>query len=180
MCFRTVQVVLNANRLEPRLGPTYEGCSGSSLNFVVLYSFTKVSDWNSSTTDTEHFQIYAWCNTWKLFVFVLNIGFHRNKGRGRRSSPFLAHLAHSAKVSFWDHAVSVVVRRPSSVVRRASTIYLNIFFSKTTDGKVIKLCIDVPKMVPYINCSNGSIPWRTLVAMATDRKMFKNLTPLSN
>ena len=50
---------------------------------------------------------------------------------------FLAHLAHGAKVSFWDCAVSVVRRR-------ASTIYLNIFFSKTTDGKVIKLCIDVP------------------------------------
>ena len=57
---------------------------------------------------------------------------------------FLAHLAHSAKVSFWDRAVSVVRRRASSVVRRPSTIYLNIFFSKTTDGKVIKLCIDVP------------------------------------
>ena len=52
-------------------------------------------------------------------------------------SLFLAHLAHSAKVSFWDGAVSVVRRR-------ASTIYLNIFFSKTTDGNVIKLCIDVP------------------------------------
>ena len=49
---------------------------------------------------------------------------------------FLAHLAYGAKVSFWDRAVSVVRRR-------ASTIYLNIF-SKTTDGKVIKLCIDVP------------------------------------
>ena len=29
---------------------------------------------------------------------------------------FLAHLAHSAKVSFWDSAVSVVCRRLSSVV----------------------------------------------------------------
>ena len=57
---------------------------------------------------------------------------------------FLAHLAYSTKVSFWDRAVSVVRRRASCVVRRASTIYLNIFFSKTTDGKVIKLCIDVP------------------------------------
>ena len=28
---------------------------------------------------------------------------------------FLAHLAHSAKVSFWDRAVSVVCRRPSCV-----------------------------------------------------------------
>ena len=57
---------------------------------------------------------------------------------------FLAHLAHSANVSFWDRAVSVVSRRASSVVRRPSTIYSNIFFSKITDGKVIKLCIDVP------------------------------------
>ena len=60
---------------------------------------------------------------------------------------FLAHLAQSAKVSFWDDPLSVVRRRrrPSSVVRRASsTIYLNIFFSETTDEKVIKLGTDVP------------------------------------
>ena len=39
------------------------------------------------------------------------------------SLPFLAHLAQSAKVSFWDDPLSVVRRRrrrrrPSSVVRR--------------------------------------------------------------
>ena len=33
----------------------------------------------------------------------------------------LAHLAHSAKVSFWDRALSVVRRRPSSVVRQQFT-----------------------------------------------------------
>ena len=49
----------------------------------------------------------------------------------------LAHLAHSAKVSFWDRAVSVVRRRASSVVRRASTIYLNIFFSDSTGPRVL-------------------------------------------
>ena len=55
-------------------------------------------------------------------------------------SLFLAHLAQSAKVRFWDDPLSVVlvVRRPSS------TIYLNIFFSETTDEKVIKLGTDVP------------------------------------
>ena len=31
---------------------------------------------------------------------------------------FLAHLAHSAKVSFWDRALSVVRRRASSCVVR--------------------------------------------------------------
>ena len=49
----------------------------------------------------------------------------------------LAHLAHSAKVSFWDGAVSVVRRRASSVVRRASTIYLNIFFSDSTGPRAL-------------------------------------------
>ena len=71
---------------------------------------------------------------------------------------FLAHLAHSAQVSFWDRAMSVVRRRHSCVVRYASIIFLNIFFSKITVEKVIKLCIDVPKLVPYINCSNRFIP----------------------
>ena len=36
--------------------------------------------------------------------------------------PLLAHLAHSAKVSFWDRAVSVVRRRASCVVRRPSCV----------------------------------------------------------
>ena len=63
-------------------------------------------------------------------------------------STFLAHLAQSAKVSFWDDPLSVVRRRrrrrASCVVRRpSSTIYLNIFFSETTDEKVIKLGTDV-------------------------------------
>ena len=34
---------------------------------------------------------------------------------------FLAHLAYSAKVSFSDRALSVVRRRPSSVVRQQFT-----------------------------------------------------------
>ena len=60
---------------------------------------------------------------------------------------FLAHLG--TKVSFWDDPLSVVRRRrrrrPACVVRRpSSTIYLNIFFSETTDEKVIKLATDVP------------------------------------
>ena len=38
---------------------------------------------------------------------------------GLKSS--LAHLAHSAKVSFWDCAVSVVRRRASSGVRQQFT-----------------------------------------------------------
>ena len=40
---------------------------------------------------------------------------------------FLAHLAHSAKVSFWDRAVSVDRRRPSCVVRRPSCVVCQQF-----------------------------------------------------
>ena len=35
---------------------------------------------------------------------------------------FLAHLEHSANMSFWDRAVSVARRRASSVVRRPSCV----------------------------------------------------------
>jgi hypothetical protein len=56
-----------------------------------------------------------------------------------------------------------------------STIYKNIFFSETTGGKETKLGQDVPKEVPYQNCSNGPFPCGTLVAMATERKIFENL-----
>ena len=47
----------------------------------------------------------------------------------RQYNLFLAHLAHSAKVSFWDRVVSVV--------RRPATIYLNIFFSDSTGPRVL-------------------------------------------
>ena len=40
---------------------------------------------------------------------------------------FLAHLAHSAKVNFWDNALPVVRRRPTCVVRRESSVVNNFF-----------------------------------------------------
>ena len=63
----------------------------------------------------------------------------------------LAHLAQSAKVSFWDDPLSVVRRRASCVVRRQQ-FYLNIFFSETTDDKVIKVGTDVSYDILFINC----------------------------
>jgi len=44
---------------------------------------------------------------------------------------FLAHLAHSAKVSFWDRAVSVVVRRASTIYLTHSILAPTIVVGKT-------------------------------------------------
>ena len=56
----------------------------------------------------------------KKIVFYKSISYHHS-----RHAYFLAHLAHSAKVSFWESAVSVVRRRVSCVVCRVSSV--NIF-----------------------------------------------------
>ena len=63
------------------------------------------------------------------------------------------------RVSYCDRPLSVVRRRASSVVRRASSVnlfYLNIFSSKTTHWILTKLHRNDPWVVPYQNCSNGS------------------------
>ena len=84
---------------------------------------------------------------------------------------FLAHL--STKCSGWAIVIglcpsSVVVRRPSCVVRRASSVvrrpscvvrkllYLNIFSSETAHWILTKLHRNDPWVVPYQSCSNGS------------------------
>ena len=56
---------------------------------------------------------------------------------------------------------------------------LKIFSSETLGPILIKLHRDVPWMVLYHYCSKNSIPWRTLVAMATERKNFKNLLKIN-
>jgi len=77
--------------------------------------------------------VTAFCRLSHLPAFGQHLVFSRHL------FTFLAHLAQSAKVSFWDDPLSVVRRR-----RASSTIYLNVFFSETTDEKVIKLGTDVP------------------------------------
>ena len=53
---------------------------------------------------------------------------------------FLAHLAHSANVSFCDSPMSYVRRRVSCVVRRASSTFsLNDISSETTGQNFMKL-----------------------------------------
>ena len=81
-------------RLESRSGPTYVGPDlGDSL-----FASSRIL-----------FKIFYFFSNEEHQLFCYN--------------EFLAHLAHSAKVSFWDRAVSVVRRRPSSsVVRRASSV----------------------------------------------------------
>ena len=87
---------------------------------------------------------------------------------------FLAHLSYSGEL-LW----SVSVRRPAYVECRMSDVvrphFLNNISSETTGWKLMKLGWDIPWMVPYQSCSKNSIPWRTLVAMATKVKNFKNL-----
>jgi len=63
-------------------------------------------------------------------------------------------------VSYCDRALSVVCRRPSCVVRRASSVvrklfYLNIFSSESTYWMLTKLHRNDPWVVPYQSCSNG-------------------------
>ena len=72
-----------------------------------------------------------------ISFFTEYISTYAGKISAYYKEPFLAHLAHSAKVSFWDRALSVVRRRASCVVCRASTIYLNIFFSDSTGPRVL-------------------------------------------
>jgi len=49
----------------------------------------------------------------------------------------------------------------SSVIRRSSsTIYLNIFFSETTDENVIKVGTDAPYEFLFQNCYNKSNAWK--------------------
>ena len=68
----------------------------------------------------------------------------------KNGASFLAHLAQSARVSYWGCPLSVVRRRacvrPSvrPSVRASSTISSNDFFSETTGGKVPKLGMNVP------------------------------------
>ena len=57
-------------------------------------------------------------------------------------------------VSYCDRALSVVVRRPSCVVRKL--FYLNIFSSATTHWILTKLHRNDPWVVPYQSCSNAS------------------------
>ena len=89
------------------------------------------------------------------------------KNIGSVGSDFLAHLRYSGEL-LW----SVSVRRMSDVVRPH---FLNNISSETTGRKLTKLGWGIPWMVPYQSCSKNSIPWRTLVAMATKVKNFKNL-----
>ena len=72
-------------------------------------------------------------------------------------------------MSYCDRSPSVVCRTSTS------TLSLNNISSETTGWKLMKLGWDIPWMVPYQNCSKNFIPWRTLVAMATKVKNFKNL-----
>ena len=56
--------------------------------------------------------------------------------------------------SYCDRPLSVVVRRPSSVVRKL--FYLNIFSSEAAHWILTKLHRDDPWVVPYQSCSNCS------------------------
>jgi len=58
------------------------------------------------------------------------------------------------RVSYCDRPLSVVVRRPSCVIRKL--FYLNIFSSETTHWILSTLHRNYPWVVPYQSCSNGS------------------------
>jgi len=58
------------------------------------------------------------------------------------------------RVSYCDRSLSVVRRRPASVVRKL--FYLNIFSSETAHWILTKLHRNDPWVVPYQSCSNCS------------------------
>jgi hypothetical protein len=64
--------------------------------------------------------------------------------------------------------------RPSSV-RRPSTLTLNDISLSTAEPILSKVHRNVPLVVTFKNCSKILIPYRTLVAMATDTKNLKYL-----
>ena len=84
---------------------------------------------------------------------------------------FLAHLSQSDMVSFCGQPMSVVRQNmhPSTISKK------KIFFSTTTLHMHLKLHTNVPLVKLYQNCSKSLIPCRTLFAMGTKSKNFKNL-----
>jgi hypothetical protein len=84
--------------------------------------------------------------------------------------PFLAHLAQSAgELLGWP-----TKWRPSSVVRPHFKYSKDIFYD-TARPMLMKLGRNTLCMKLYQDCSKNSISCRTLVAMATERKIFKYL-----
>jgi len=67
---------------------------------------------------------------------------------------------------------SSVVCRPSCVVNNLlkHIIFRNYWYES---NQILHRCSKVRYFT--MKCSNGSIPWRTLVAMTTERKIFENL-----
>ena len=82
----------------------------------------------------------------KMFSFVY-LSTHSYENIILVTSPkwFLAHLAQSARVSYWGCPLSGVRRRPCvrPCVRPSSTISSNDFFSETTGRKVTKISMYV-------------------------------------
>ena len=75
-------------------------------------------------------------------------------------------------VSYCHHEASVVRRRPSSGVRRPSSLafHILIFSSETTGPIWTKLGRDGPWVVPFQNCIRGPRLPSKMAAMAINRK----------
>ena len=94
-----------------RTSPNYRFWGHKSLWEVIILEHSSFSSWIYVDTTTFH-------NVTVIICFELQ---YQRSNRACKVH-FLAHLAHSAKVSFWDRAVSVVRRRASSVVRRSCVV----------------------------------------------------------
>ena len=89
---------------------------------------------------------------------------------------FLAHL--STTCSWWANVIDqcpVSVRQCIRPPVRPWTITYKIFSSETGQQISMKLHRNDPWVMHFQNTSKIGIPWRILVAMATERKNFKNL-----